>query len=271
MSRLLGAIRLVVLRLIANTSYVDTLRDTELISLLRIAYTASRKVAHPDSLSVRSTFQEVMLMTQDNYSPITSPPPDRAGSEVEPDHVLPCTEILGPIALVRLLICIAERGLITQPRLWEQRPEGIPSTTSIEDVTKILDPSTLRKVLSTSVKRVARYREVIKNDVAQGLYHRALLRYVSLAELALSVLDFDRATGGRYATDVHGARRELVFCLGNVAEMAGRKGFSEEALRYSAAASHYGSEVSVEDDITAQMVEKNRRRLAEARRMLNIR
>ena len=209
-------------------------------------------------------------MTQDNYSAITSPTPDLAGDDFEPSTVLPCSEILGPIALVRLLVRIAERGLITQPQLWEQLPGGTSSSTSFEDVTKIFDPSILGKTLSTSVKRVARYREVVKNDVERDFYRHALLRYVSLAELALSVVEFDRATGGRYATYAHGARRELVFCLGNAAEMARRKGFHEEALRFAAAANHYGSEVSVEDNITVQMVEKNRRRLAAARQMLNI-
>ncbi|KAK7685473.1 hypothetical protein QCA50_011337 [Cerrena zonata] len=203
-------------------------------------------------------------------SPILGHQSIRSDSDAEPSAHLPCTELIGPIALLRLLTRLAERGLIMQSQSWTQLPEGTSSSTTVQDIKQILEPTVLKKILAIAVKRISRFREYIRDRVQKGLYHTALINYIPLAELALSVLEFDRVTGGTFANATCGARKELVLCLGNAAEMAIRKGLNDDALRLAAAANFYGAGAPREEKIPVEVVEKNKRRLAEAKRVLNI-
>ena len=77
-------------------------------------------------------------------------------------------------------------------------------------------------------------------------------------------------TTGKYSEAIRGARKELVLCLGNAAEMAKRKSMHGDALRLAAAAVHYANNAIQDEGITSDLVAKNERRLAEAKRVLNI-
>lgn len=83
------------------------------------------------------------------------------------------------------------------------------------------------------------------------------------AELNYCLLALDAACGGQWTENIAGARKELVLCLGNAAEMSIRLRQHEAALVLAVAADAAAKEAAA-GEIEAATLEKNKRRIETA-------
>lgn len=165
-----------------------------------------------------------------------------------------------PTALLRLLIVMAKRGMLEQAAGWTSLPEGTAPSASLTQVKQILSLVVLDKILPLALKRVTARRELGSTRLSQSDWWHARSAYRPAAELAVCLLEFDKATGGRWASKIRGATRELVLCLGNAAEMSNRVKEYEPAYSYAPAAVEIGESAPPDEDVTRDLVEKNQRR-----------
>lgn len=261
------------MRLIANATYTNDVKDSDLLSLVRIAYLACQKVKSQEEVMMSDDPDDICLWQERTQEILRTP---LAGLETDViDNVdeivlIPREEIIGPIALIRLLTRLAERGLLEQSQAWTQLPEGTSPSVTLNNLKQITSPSIIKKILTIAVKRITMYREIGRQRVQTGAHHRALLAYVPATELACCLLEFDSVTSGKYSREIRGARKELVLCLGNAAEMSRRENRNEDSLRFAAAANLYARDAPEVEGITNDLLVKNERRLAQAKRVLNI-
>lgn len=242
------------------------------MSLVRIAYLACHKIKSQEEVLAGDNPDDLFIWQERNQEILRVP---LSGLDVNVDTAdeiasIPREATMGPIALVRVLTRLAERGLLDQSQTWTELPEGVSPDVSLDNLKQITSPPILRKVLSVTLKRVTAYRDVGKERAQRAEHRRALLAFVPAAELASCLLEFNVVTSGKYSEAIRGARKELVLCLGNAAEMAKRKSMHGDALRLAAAAVHYANNAIQDEGITSDLVAKNERRLAEAKRVLNI-
>ncbi|CAL1698864.1 unnamed protein product [Somion occarium] len=266
-----GQVRIATLRLIASATYVDSIRDVDLLSVLRIAYLGTQKSKSREEVVRSHDPFEVATWVEHNEEVLRVPLwAADAGDDFDEVATLPREATMGPIALVRLLIRLTERGLVDQSQSWTTLPEGTVPSIMLKQVQQILSPVVVKKILSTALKRVSAYREIGHERVQEGHDHRALLAYTPASELALSLLELNRVADRKYAAQTRGAQKELVLCLGNAATVCRRKKRYEGALLLAAAAERYGQHASAEEGITTDMKEKNKKRLAELKRIVNM-
>lgn len=184
-------------------------------------------------------------------------PPDT----VEASSQVASETVSGPIALLRLLIVLARRGVLDQASEWRALPEGTAPSTSLTQVKQILSPAVVEKILPLALKRVAARRELGNIRLRANDWWHARAAYRPAAELAVCLREFDNVTNGRWASKIRGATKELVLNLGNAAEMSNRKKEYKTALGFASAAVEIGQNAPADEDVTRDLVEKNRRRV----------
>ncbi|KAK7685472.1 hypothetical protein QCA50_011336 [Cerrena zonata] len=265
-----GTIRIATLRIIANATYANEIKDSDLLSLARIAYLACQKVKSQEEVMISADPDDICVWQERNQEILRVPLAGTDREDVDEVALIPREATIGPIALIRVLTCLAERGLLDQSQSWTQLPEGTSPSVTLANLKQITSPPIIKKILTIAVKRASAYREIGRQRVQSNAYHRALLAYVPAAELSCCLLEFDRVTGRKYSREIRGARKELVLCLGNAAEMSRRKDRKEDFLRFAVAANQYAKDALPEEGITGDLIVKNGRRLAEAKRVLNV-
>lgn len=241
------------LRLISAITHLDNISDSELISFLRVAYLASqgslkKSLENFVPRSHRETCEH-SERTTDAYrkaiwANVTDYPSD-------PTCIVPEQAISGPVALLRLLTILAKRSVLYEIPKWTSLPAGTVPGTELKQVQQITSPEVIQKLLPLVVRRVTIARDKVRGWVASpkpGDGHMARAYYLPPAELAASLFAFNEATKGRWAVQMRGAKKVLVLCLGNAAEMSRRVGDPLSALGYAVAADAVGREAERRGD-----------------------
>ncbi len=265
-----GMSRICTLRLIANLTYSEKLRDQDLISLLRPAYLGSQKVKQLQDID-RTSVEEHLGVAERIVEICRSPLSIvSTGGIVEPPGQVPNESTIGPIAFLSLLIQVAKRGLFDQIQSWTQLPAGADPSASLRQVKQMSSPDIVKRMLTLASKRVVARNDQGRGRVQSGedsFYCHAA--YLPAVELAAALVVFDEATDGRWSSSVRGARKDLVLNLGNVAEMSIRAKNFESALGFALEACSRWQSAPSSEAIPRSTLEKNERRVAEARRRIN--
>jgi len=162
------------------------------------------------------------------------------------------------------------RGTLEKAQTWDALPAGCEPSTSLAQVKQITSPAVVKKLLSLSVKRVAARRELgLSRTVAGDPYHTRSA-YVPAAELASILLQFDEATNSTYSENIRGARKELVLCLNLAAEESLKLQEYEAALGFSLGVVEAIEGATPTDGTPSDMLSKNKRRIADAKRRVQI-
>ncbi|KAG2067537.1 hypothetical protein BDR04DRAFT_1104969 [Suillus decipiens] len=262
-----GIKRITVLRLIATLTHAADscgITNAELESLLRVAYVASQKIKQVDSEN-----EEEHLMyserTQDMFALQVSD--SHAASQVDSPLQIAEEVVMGPTALARLLAVLAQRGILDSVQALKKAPNGLSTATSLDQVQMITHPEIIRKFLLIACRRVESRTESGRK-VTQSNPCYARMHFMSSAELAASLVSFDRYTHGKYAEEVKGVRKQLVVALGNASEMAIRSGQSQIALSLALGAITSAENIPETEGLDEAIIAKNIRRADQARAAL---
>lgn len=265
-----GHMRVDLLSIITTLTFAD-IDDVDLISLLRIAYEATKKAA-PKSRDADPSYnsKEDVIYNKLEWSvsvfrvPMAVANVEEPGVTIDGIGQIPAPAVSAPIALLRLLTLLAQRGLLARASTWKALPEGTVDGTHLVHVQQILSDDVIGRTLTVLAKRVVVQREKGREHVRTAPY-TARSDYRQTAQLAAGLLAFDEATHGRWAPAVVGMRKELVLCLGNAAEMSNRLRDYKAAVTFAVAAEDIAARASRNEGITADIREKNLRRLELAR------
>lgn len=187
-----------------------------------------------------------------------------------PDYssVLYLEEFAGPIAFLRLLLLLLERGLLSEIPSWSAIPPcdsdavrpGVKNP-SLSHLKQITSPAVIRKFVSMSLKRVKELREVRgRREVEDGKLYDARWSYACGSELSAAIVAFlesTRASTELKSTFLDEAKKELILCLGNAAEVSIRGRRRLEGLKFASAAVAIGATCM---GITEEIVTKNKNR-----------
>ena len=184
---------------------------------------------------------------------------------IDPQCTIPELVIAAPIALLRLLAVLAERGLLEQIPTWNALPDTCAPTTSLAQVKQITSAPVISPLLPLVFKRIVTQRETSRRNVnSTPLVARDDYRIA--AELAAALVAFDSAVDGKWRGSMRGAWKELVLSLGNAAEMSNRVDDFETALGFAIAAVNIiGRAPTDAEGVTPEIKQKNLRRLRTAR------
>ncbi|KAI0783726.1 hypothetical protein C8Q75DRAFT_795269 [Abortiporus biennis] len=266
-----GTVRVSILRLIASLTHSEKIQNSDLLALLRAAYNGSQKtpdLAPGAGLEDRCHFIE---HHQEIYrSPMWSA---ETNVDVEAPSLIPHAEVMGPIAMIRLLTKMAQRNILEEARQFKKLPEGTPAGTNLRQVKQIVAPDVVKKLVLLSMKRLVARRELGRTRLQRQTdvdlaYVRA--SYLPAAELAAALIEFDEVTNKRWTKFIRGATRELVMDLGNAAEMCIRRKQYDSAFVFALLADKTGRDAPEGEDLATETIQKNQRRLAEARKMLSV-
>ncbi|KAL4078893.1 hypothetical protein V8B97DRAFT_1881362, partial [Scleroderma yunnanense] len=263
-----GLKRIVILRLISTLTHAAEscgVINAEIETLLYIAYTASRRIPQKEECQTRIEqlcFVERSVGNDDlpmnNMFPQGPDTLFKTGNE----------SVLGPIALARLLVVLAQRkALDTIQRLKKPR-NGLSSCTSLHQVQQITHPAIIRRFLTIALERVMTCTQKGRDDYARGRYGFAQSSFTCSAELAAALIAFDIHTEGQYSDHVRGARKELVIALGNASEVALKQKRYLEAESFALGAISVGENVPTSEGLDPALSDKNQRRVRKARAFL---
>ncbi|KAG2154099.1 hypothetical protein DEU56DRAFT_773027 [Suillus clintonianus] len=262
-----GIKRIAILRLIATLTHAADscgITNAELESLLRVAYVASHKVQQANSEN-----EEDHLMyaerTQDMFALQVGD--SRATPQVDSPLQIAEELVMGPTALARLLAVLAQRGILDSIQTLKKAPSGLSTATSLDQVQMITHPEIIRKFLSIAFRRVESRTESGRK-VTQSNPSYSRMHFMSSAELAASLVSFDRYTHGKYAEEVKGVRKQLVVALGNASEMAIRTGQTQIALSLALGAITSAENIPETEGLDEAITAKNVRRADQARATL---
>jgi len=132
---------------------------------------------------------------------------------------------------------------------------------SLSQLKQIISPAVIRKFISMSLKRAREIRDVHgRKQVQEGKLSDARWSYTCGSELSAAIVAFlespEVATELK-ARSLDEAKKELVLCLGNAAEMSIRGEKYLEALKFASAAVAVGATCT---GITEAITTKNRNR-----------
>ncbi|EIW83528.1 hypothetical protein CONPUDRAFT_52764, partial [Coniophora puteana RWD-64-598 SS2] len=254
---LLGGCRTIILRLIATITHAAQscgITNIQLESLLHVAY-RSFHIDYEDE-DLESVDYEYGLVQH----PTTSQSPtDPKGIP----HAIPNRSILGPIALIQILVVFAQRKALMGIQTIRKAPPGLSSSTSLDHIQQITHPDIIRRAIKISQKRILstmqRGREYVIDDNSLTCAY-----FASAAELAVALIALDAHTEGEYTADVRGARKQLVIALGNAAQMALNLGQYQRALRFASGAVSVAENIPADEDLDPAITEKNKRRVNQA-------
>lgn len=259
--------RLDILSITTTLTFVPDIDNTDLISLLRLAYESTKKAApisREADLSYDCKEEELYERYEWTVSifriPMGLVEIGEPGVTTDAVGDIPAAAVSAPIALLRLLTVLAQRGVLNKASTWRSLPDGVAEGTHFVHVQQILSDMVIGKTLSVIAKRVTTQREKSKKNVKEAPY-TARSEYRQAAQLAAGLVGFDEATRGHWNSSIIGMRKELVLCLGNAAEMSNRLHDYEAALGFSLAAQDVALKASRNEGITSDIIAKNTRRL----------
>ena len=260
----LGLIRTMILRLIAMLTHAADscgVTDAQIQSLLRIAYTACHKISPKEECQSSSErLLHVERTIGDNEFSL-------AAEQIDCPRILFCigTEsVLGPIALTRLFIVLAQRKAIDTIHELKKPPKGLSSYTSLHHVQQIMHPVVIQRFLTIALQRVMECTEKGRSRFAKGQYEYAHNSFAFSAELAAALVAFDAPTEGQYGNHVRGARKELVIALSNLSAVALRQKHYLETQSFALGALKAAKNVPADEGLDQNIIEKCRRRIREA-------
>ncbi|KAI6119216.1 hypothetical protein EV401DRAFT_1963372 [Pisolithus croceorrhizus] len=239
-----GTIRVSALRIIINLTHAAEscgISNADIESFLHIAYAASRKVPSREECQTRD--DHLMFV-------------ERGAAHGE--------SILGPIALTRLLVVLAQRKALNGIQGLQKPPNGLSSSTCLNHVQHITNPDVIRRFLLIALERVKANTSVGRDRATEAQYDSALPAFTTSAELAVALVAFDTHTQGQYSNEIVGARRELVIALGNASEMALRQKVYLVALSFAYGAVSAAETIPDGEGLDPSIIEKNKRRILQA-------
>jgi len=230
-----------------------------------MAYLASRKAKTLDEIYVNKP--------EDRYSSIERErgifrrPNYMLSLNIQADAPLQIADesAIGPTALARLLVVLAQRKALDTIQGLKKAPNGLSSSTSLNHVQQITNPDVIRRFLKIALQRVKAYIDVGRDRARTSDSARAKAVFKSAAELAAALVAFDNHTQGQYSGDVRGARKELVVALGNAAEMAIRDQLWQQALYFGSGAASVAENIPASEQLDGSVIVKNKRRIERAR------
>jgi hypothetical protein len=263
-----GMSRICMLRLIATLTYASNdcnISDGALLSFLRIGYLGSQKIKTLDELDPLNEAEKCTWIEREQEifrSPVWTV---FTGDKVDtPVHVA-SEDVMGPTALVRLLVVLAERGLLSSAQSWSALPDDT-SSTSLGQVKQITSPNVIRAIIKMASKRVVSRRRKGLEFYSEGDCELARVTYTGAAELAAALIAFGYATEGKWCNHINDAPNELALSLGEAAEMALSLKQYYRALNFSLGAVVAGESPSSSGTVAG--LAKNKRRVARARSKL---
>jgi len=181
-------------------------------------------------------------------------------------------EFAGPIAFLRLLLLLSDRGLLSKIPSWSAIPhyngdamEPGMKKQSLSQLKQITSPTVIKKFVSMALKKVKELREVHgRGQVETGKICDARWSYACGSELSAAIvalLESPEASVKLKTRFLGDARNELVLCLGNAAEMSIRGEQHTEGLKFASAAVALGERCP---GITETIATKNKNRYATA-------
>ncbi|KIJ61424.1 hypothetical protein HYDPIDRAFT_115886 [Hydnomerulius pinastri MD-312] len=260
-----GTSRVAMLRLIATLSHAAEscgVTNAEIESFLRIAYVASTKIkARPECCTETQLFTHIERTLEASRAPeyasvleINMNPPFHIAEE----------GVLGPTALARLLVVLAQRKAFDTIQGLKKAPNGLSSSTSLNHVQQITHPDVIRRFLTIALQRVRATAQKGRDKVGTGKLIEAQTAFKGAAELAAALVAFDTHTQGLYIKEIRGARKELVLALGNASEMALRQKHYQQALNFGHGAVTVAENIPAAEDLDPKIMAKNKRRVQQA-------
>jgi hypothetical protein len=263
------------LQLISNVTLVpECLTDADILLLLRPAYLGSQKIKSEDEVNWTSE-EDIYDFIEHNHEVFRSPMwaitlPEDERKSIQSPCVIPGEAILGPMALLRLLSLLSERGILNQIPSWSTIPPAMPSSLSLKQVKQMTDPGITKKLLALSLKRATRECERghqrFRGD--QDVDH-ARAAYAASAELAstlVSFLESPQADSRSKTLLLAGAKKQLVLSLGHAADMSNRFKQYEVGYKFALGACAVGRAARLEDNLRGN----NKKRLNAAKQALGI-
>ncbi|KIJ61420.1 hypothetical protein HYDPIDRAFT_31294 [Hydnomerulius pinastri MD-312] len=180
---------------------------------------------------------------------------------MDPPLYLAEESVLGPTALARLLVVLAQRQTLDTIQGLKKAPSGLSSSTSLNHIQQITHPDIIRRFLTIALERVRAATAKGRERVRKEKLDEARLIFTSAAELAAALVAFDTHTQGLYSKEMRGARKELVLALGNASEMALRRKHFQQALNFGHGAVTVAENIPAAEALDPNNVEKNRRRV----------
>ncbi len=257
------------MRIIATLAYTDHLNIHDLASLLRPAYIGSQKVKEPEGWDI-STEEDAELIERSvelRRSPLWAVV---TRCIVRPPVQVPNENTIGPIAFLSLLTRMAKQDLLDQAQTWDQVPPGTDSSVTLAQLKQMTSPQIVKKMLTISTKRVATKIQEGILSVQSGVDpHASRAAFLPAAELSAAAVVFDETTNGKWSASTRGTRRKLVMSLGEVAEMSLRAKEYGSALGFALEACSRWQSAPSSEAIPRSTLDKNKRRVPEARRRIN--
>ncbi|KAH7905185.1 hypothetical protein BJ138DRAFT_1165257 [Hygrophoropsis aurantiaca] len=263
-----GTSRIAMLRLITTVSHTaESMSNAQIESLLWIAHDASRKIGTANDCHTEGDLYTLIERSEEVFrSPMYTV---SSNTTVEAPALIAEESVLGPTALARLLVVLAQRNRLGKIQALKKATDGLSTSTSLNQVQQVTNPDTIKRFLKIALQRVkARADKGRKRARNESDADFARAAYTSAAELAAALIAFDRHTQAQYAQDVKGARKELVLALGNASEMALRSKRYHKAVSFGMGALTIAEDIPAAEGLDSSVVSKNKRRVDEARAVL---
>ncbi|KAL4066088.1 hypothetical protein J3A83DRAFT_4392195 [Scleroderma citrinum] len=259
-----GSKRIAVLRLISTLTHAAEsccVSNAEIESLLYIAYTASHRILREEECR---TQVEYLLHVERSVGHNVF----RIGSKRRkcPEMLFKIGDesVLGPSALARLLVVLAQRRSLETIQGMKKPPNGLSSCTSLHQVQQITHLAVIRRFLTIALARMMACTQQGRNYYTQGRYTFARILFTSSAELAAALIALDSHTEGQYSEQVRGARKELVIALGNASETALKLKEPLKAESFGLGAISASENIPASEGLDPDLLAKNHRRVYKA-------
>ncbi|KAG1741487.1 uncharacterized protein EDB91DRAFT_1130708 [Suillus paluster] len=263
-----GTSRIAMLRLVSTLSHAAEscgVTNAEIESLLRMAYLASRKIKSTNELD--HTKPEDQYMSVERAKEIFRSPMYTVSLGIQVDAPLQIADesVMGPTALARLLVVLAQRKAFDTIQGLKKAPNGLSTSTCLNHVQQITNPDVIHRFLKIALQRVKACMDKGRDRARKSDNDYARAAFTSAAELAAALVAFDTQTQGQYSKEVIGARKELALSLGNAAEMAIREKHWQQALYFGSGAVNVAENIPAVELLDATVMAKNKRRVEQAR------
>jgi len=273
-----GSILIIVLRLISTLTYAAEscgITNAQVESLLHIAYRACINIKPAREYTSRSEIRasmefeaELFLYPTDSGTTEVRNGRIVGGVAIETPFVVAPQCVLGPTALLRLLVVLAQRKALAGIQTLKKAPAGLSPSTSLGQIQQITHPDIIRRIIKFSQSRILdrteRGRQRLREKKDATDVNFACTLFATSAELAAALVAFDMHTEGAYSDEARGARKQLVIALGNASQMALDLGHYQRALHYGCAAVMAAENIHMEEGLDPAVNERNQRRVEQA-------
>ncbi|KAL4076218.1 hypothetical protein V8B97DRAFT_1923525 [Scleroderma yunnanense] len=264
-----GLIRIAILRLISTLTHAAEscgVTNAEIESLLRIAYTASRRIHRKEECL---TSVEYLLHVERSVGSGLPEPTLQGPNGPKALFKVGSESVLGPIALTRLLTVLAQRKALDTIQGLKKPPNGLSSCTSLHHVQQITHPAVIHRFLTIALQRVMACTAEGRRRFTQCRYGLAQVSFICSAELAAALVAFDARTEGRYRSQV-GARKELVIALSNASATALKQKEYLEVQSFGLGAISAAEDIPLSEGLDSNVVDRCRQRVREAQKFARI-